>query len=300
MSKFLQALGSGFSRYWYIILLSCLFIAYLLWLFVFGDPYELTLGISRDAFNIFCGSSATLSGVLLGLIIAAVVFVVQSSTSGLSTSINVLSREGEWLESWLRSEMGESIGFAGSLKKLCGMCKSSLAFDTKNINSDEVKKVWSDMMEVFESKIDEHRKQSDEYGKQLNTLAEETETEITKEKVLELEKQVDLLKKEQQSLGDLMHHAQVAIVSLYNIISLRLSGEVRKLLIQLAYMISAFLFISLIFLALSGAESFGAELLSNFARLNMVIMLGMGLLAILPLLFRILNAYFGILLLDSD
>lgn len=294
MPKFFQTLGRGFSRYWYRILFSCLVIAYLLWLFVISESYELTFGLSRDVFNIFCGSLATLFGILLGLVIAAVAFVVQSSFSGLSANIDILSREGGWLESWLRSETVKNIGLVGELQKLCNMCKLSLIFDAEEINSHEVANAWSNMRDAFENSTDEHNKKLDEYRKQLNALKEKTKTEIDEEEVLELEEQVRQTIKEMQSLDNLMYHVHVAFTSLYRVISLRLSAEIRKMLIQLAYIISAILVMSLIFLALSGAESFGAELLSNFNRLNLAIALGIGFMAILPLLFQILNIHLRI------
>lgn len=138
MLKFFQTLVKGLSRYGYAIVIACLLIAYFLWFFVISKSYEPTLGISHDVFNIFCGLVATLSGVLLGLIFATVVFVVQSSFSGLSANIAILSREGEWLESWLRSETVKNVGLIGELRKLRKMCKLSLIFDEEEINSSEV------------------------------------------------------------------------------------------------------------------------------------------------------------------
>jgi hypothetical protein len=272
----------------------------MLWLFVFSGPYKLTLGVSNDVFNIFCGSSATLSGVLLGLVVAAVAFVAQSSFFGLSANIDILSRERQWVESLIRSDTVKNSDLVGILRKLRKMCESTITFNAEEIDSSKVKDAWSDMKDVLVRKSDEYEKRSDGYVEQLNELETKKETKINREKALKLKEKVEQIYKETQSLNDLVYHVHITFVSIYRVISLRLSEEVRKQFIILAYILSALLFTSLIFLALSGVESLNAEWLSDFHRLNMMILIGLFLIAFIPLLFRILNVYLGIISFDAS
>lgn len=146
----------------------------------------------------------------------------------------------------------------------------------------------TDVMHTFESNVEE-------YLKRLDKLKAKTKSKIDKKEVLKLEEQVTQTEKEMHSLDDLVYHVHIAFASLYSFLKLRISVEVRKLLIWLAYTISAILIMSLIFLALSGMEFFGAELFSNFERVNMAIILVVGFMGTLLLLFQILNLHFRII-----
>ena len=153
-----------------MILWSCLLVFYILWLFVFSKLFGVTFGISSNLFSIFCGSIATLSGILLGFVIATISLVMQTSFPGRSAIIDVLAKNVSSLETWLRNKNIQNIVLVNKLEKLCDLCKSTITRTKEKMDEDDVDKTRLDIKDDLKNMLQNSRTKVERYEERINEL----------------------------------------------------------------------------------------------------------------------------------
>jgi len=210
-------------RDWDFTLWCCLLIAYLLWVSLLGKPYEATLGISGGLFSTLCGSIATLCGVLLGLVLATMTLITQSSLSVKTANTDILSREAIWAESWLRNEAPQKEDLREILVQLHGLCQepfltTKFKFDKVMDIYKDVKKRVGNMLSITKTELDEIKKGTENEGEDF----------ADEEHILKLEKKT-------WRLNDLLGHLGIVGSSLFRLKMIETANEVKKTPITFGY-----------------------------------------------------------------
>jgi hypothetical protein len=289
MERFILYLKGVFWGDWLFSLLSCIGIALIVWLIYLSiKPVEVTVGVSSDSFNIFCGVVATLNGALLGLVIAARGFTTHYAMSSLQNNKDILSHEGHWLESWLSSKKFQNEDISHKLETLCDICKGASTITEKEMESDEYKNVISSTIKSFLNLREEYKTKADEVRKKFEELEAKNIPE-NDESLLKLKEDAQLLDEElttfEDSLKDSSDHINAILVSLSRIRTSFLSFDLVGQLDRLASIAGIMLIIALIFLILFGSNILGPEFPLDSFRLYVAVYL------ILMFSFAILMTY---------
>ncbi len=296
MGRFIQFIKGAFWGDWLFSLLSFISIALMAWLiYVSIKPVEITVGVSSDSFNIFCGAVAAINGALLGLVIAARGFITHYAASSLQNNKDILSQEGHWLETWLSSKKLPNEDVSHKFKTLCDTCKGASTITEEETESDEfnnivapsISKSFWNLAERYKAKADGLRKKIEKL-KAKNTLEDD-------KSLLKLEKEAQHLEEEgailEDYLKDSSNHITAILDSLYRIRTSFLSFKLVEQLDKLASIAGVILIISLISLILSGSYILGVKLPLDSFRLYMAVYLILMLAFAILLIYQILSLH---------
>lgn len=294
MGRFLQVLKGLFWGDWLFSLLSALGVAFIVWLlYAMFTQVEINIGISSDSFNVFCGVVATLSGALLGLLIAARSFFTHHAITSLHNNKSILLKESHWLESWLSSskELPNS-DILQKLKALLKMCKGALNITEEDVELDNVKSMTEGILESCEHLNSEHKTMLYTEKKKLDELESKHDPKDEDiESLHDVEKEVQRLEEGMLALQDLLDHLASILFCFPRIRMSFLSFDLVKQLDKLAAMSGFVLIVTLICLVLSGSNFFGMDVPADTFRLYLALYLILMLAFAILFIYRILSLH---------
>jgi len=238
---------------WYYIPIC--FIIFLI-ILIFTRSIDTKVVISAQAFIALYGSVATLSGVMLGLIIASMASIVQQYTTSLNITKAELVKESDWLNCYLKENKISDSELLSKLESIQLKCLSA-SLITHDVHTESIKMI-------------------EDITTYLREIDDSEETNSVKSVPL---------------FYDLMNHLYLSLLSLFKAAVSQLSAELLVNLKKLASSISVILVSSLVFLLFSELQINDTYFLSNVMKIILALVLVCFFIPTFRLIFEVISLY---------
>jgi hypothetical protein len=298
MKTFIGNSNSGWGNFWFIF-------PFLIWVIAGGifSFWFITnisslryIGISSGAFNILISILITFSGVLLGLILAAVSFITQYSSYHFYGGREVLLREKNAIELWLlTNNIRDNDLYDDLSNKLANLCQ---VCDVATIIPLKIKQINEFINTIYEA-----LKSSTNF---LNVLENESvlsqKVKINKKdkRSYKVDKKLENIKKELPSLYNLKNSIFTISSAIVRVITAAMSGRMSNQLIQCSYFAGFVLIGAIAILILSAITLNGVNIFMNPSIYYAAIMLAWFLVLTLILLFMIVWLHIKVAVIEID
>jgi hypothetical protein len=257
---------------WIILILANL--CFVIWYSLYRPLWE-NLGITGSAAVSVCAVIATLSGALLGFIIALISLTTQFVSSGYFTSKDAIAREIQYLGTWLKENSFKQYdnyqNLAQTVDNLRGISRAALIPKMTDKTYDE----WANVIHQTWESLESFIKSNAVTGK----LGEEPDAKENQDRILpELDSAVI-------NLFNAMARMRIASIT----------ASIYEYLVSISYLVGFILIAALTLLVLSGMQSWNSDLLIDSTKLWFVIGLIFSFASPIISIFFILNTYMRIM-----
>lgn len=292
MRVLFRSLRFKLSRYGFIILWASLVIVYFAWLylpeFIPTLEYLEEWGMSSSSFGIFGGSMATLSGTLVGILLAAMFIITQYAASSISSYKEGISKESEWLRQCLKNNKFPDLGISEDLEKVRSICIDViLEFSHEETNFDDIHNAVDNTLQSLHNLIEQNETNLTKLEQQIEQI-ETTKDSVNKKYLRNLEKEVNKFKETANILDELLPHIAAIFNYLPRFHASFLLIDAVSLIRKLTATFGLILITTLIFLVSSALQFTGKEFLSDSLRLNIAVALLLMFIPSIILMFNIM------------
>jgi hypothetical protein len=294
MLRLFNYLKSKIAVHWYNTFFTCLILGFLAWVIlplIFQMETVDKFGIPTSMLGIVCGTIATISGAIVGILTTGIFFIAQYSTSRISEGKTVILKEREYLQSLIRenlAEKGVSKKLIDNLNKIQRICINVTSEVPKEVNWREAEVVTQNTLEMIEKLL---VRQNSKLRKLDKKLDESTLSNTSQENMSQDNKKANQhsIRKEDtlKILDDLIDHLSLLFASFPKLyVSLFTLTDVVMQFKKLTVTFAIILVCSLVFLIMSGLLFADNVIFSDSYRLKMAIAL---LLMFIPSIITMFN-----------